>query len=212
LSPSSPSAPAGKKKGNKRAGRPFRLVVTGNPGTGKHTSAKIVSEKLGARIIDINRVALGNGDAVLSRTDKGIEVDTRKVGRLLASALKAERKGNVVMVGHLAPYVLKSIEVDMVAVLRRSPTKLAATLAERRYSKDKINENVSAEILGVLLYDAIKAFGRRRVAEFDTTSRTPEETAGEIIATLQKKSPRRTGIVDWLAVLSEDEVQEYFAY
>jgi adenylate kinase len=214
LSPPSPSssAPAGKRKRDRRPGRPFRLVVTGNPGTGKHTSARIISEKLGARIIDINKVALGNDDAILSRTNKGVEVDTKKVGRLLASALEAE-KGNAVVVGHLAPYVLKGTKVvDMVAVLRRSPAKLAATLAERKYAKEKINENVSAEILGVLLYDAIKAFGRHTVSEFDTTNRTPEETAGEIIATLQKKSPKRIGIVDWLAILSEDEVQEYFAY
>lgn len=199
---------AGKRKA--RNGKAFRLVITGSPGAGKHTAARLVSERLGAQIMDINKVALEKG-AVLSRTDKGAEVDTKKVGRLLASMLNKE-KGSVVIVGHLAPYVLKGAGIDMVAVLRRSPTRLAATLAGRKYAKEKINENVSAEVLGILLYDAIKAFGRRRVAEFDTTSRTPEETTDEIIAALQKKSPKRTGTVDWLAVLSEDEVQEYFAY
>lgn len=187
----------------------FRLVITGNPGTGKHTSAKIVAERLGAEIIDINKVALEN-NAILAKTSHGADVDTKKLGRLLASILK--KKGSLVIVGHLAPYVMKVAGIDMAAVLRRAPTKLEFTLAGRKYSREKINENVSAEILGVLLYDAIKAFGKRRVAEFDTTNRTPKETADEIISALQKKSPKKVGIVDWLAILSEDEVQKFFAY
>jgi broad-specificity NMP kinase len=64
----------------------------------------------------------------------------------------------------------------------------------------------------VRLYDAIKAFGKRKIAEFDTTNRTPEETSDQITATLQKKSRKKVGIVDWLAILSEDEVQKFFAY
>ena len=64
----------------------------------------------------------------------------------------------------------------------------------------------------MLLYDAIKTFGKRKIAEFDTTNRTPEETADQIISALQKKSPKKVGIVDWLAILSEDEVQKFFAY
>lgn len=187
----------------------FRLVITGNPGTGKHTSAHRVAEKLQAEIIDINKVALEN-DAILSKTDRGADVDVKKLARILSSMLK--KKSSFVVVGHLAPYVIKTTGIDMVAVLRRSPTKLESTLAERKYSREKINENVSAEILGVLLYDAIKAFGKRKIAEFDTTNRTPVETSDQIIATLQKKSPKKVGIVDWLAILSEDEVQKFFAY
>lgn len=188
----------------------IRLVITGNPGAGKHTSAKLVAHKLGAEIIDINKVALEN-DAVLSKTSHGADIDVKKLAKLLAAALE-KKKGNVVIVGHLAPYVLKGAGIDMAAVLRRSPGKLESTLAERRYTREKINENVSAEILGVLLYDAIKAFGKRKVGEFDTTNRTPEETADQIIAALQKKSAKRVGVVDWLAILSEEEVQKFFAY
>ncbi|MGI0018958.1 MAG: adenylate kinase family protein [Nitrososphaera sp.] len=187
----------------------FRLVITGNPGAGKHTSARLIADRLGAEIIDINEVALEN-DAVLSKTSHGADVDVKKLGKLLATALK--KKDSFVIVGHLAPYVLKSAGIDMAAVLRRSPNKLESTLAERKYTREKINENVSAEILGVLLYDAIKAFGKRKVGEFDTTNRTPEETAGQIIAALQKKSAKRVGVVDWLAILSEEEVQKFFAY
>jgi adenylate kinase len=212
-------------------GVPVRLVITGNPGVGKHTSARIVARMLKAEIIDINKAAL-DGDAVLERTSKGIEVDIKKAGKIVADMLARSKEmekhkkraggrsrssssagdGTVVIVGHLAPYVVKPADIDMVAVLRRSPRKLEETLLERKYIREKINENVSAEILGISLYDSIKAFGKRKVAEFDTSGKSPEQTAEEIVATLQKEKPRHSGSIDWLAVISEEEVQRYFSY
>jgi adenylate kinase len=187
----------------------LKIVITGNPGTGKHTSARLVAKELKAEIIDINKLALEK-EAVAARTAKGIEVDMKKVRKLIAGILK--KKGNFVVVGHLAPYVLKSAGIDMVAVLRRSPSRLEETLTERGYIREKINENVSAEILGISLYDSIKAFGKRKVAEFDTSGKEPEQTADDIVATAKKKKPKRAGTVDWLAVISEDEVTKFFAY
>lgn len=187
----------------------LKIVITGNPGTGKHTSARLVAKELKAEIIDINKLALEK-EAVAARTAKGIEVDMKKVRKLIAGLLK--KKGNLVVVGHLAPYVLKSAGIDMVAVLRRSPSRLEETLTERGYIREKINENVSAEILGISLYDSIKAFGKRKVAEFDTSGKEPEQTADDIVATAKKKKPKRAGTVDWLAVISEDEVTKFFAY
>lgn len=187
----------------------MKIVITGNPGTGKHTSARLVARRLKAEIVDINKVALEN-EATAGKTAKGLEVDLKKLGRLVAGILK--KKGNFVIVGHLAPYVIKTAGIDMVAVLRRSPARLEQTLQERGYIREKVNENVSAEILGISLYDSVKAFGKRKVAEFDTTGKEPEQTADDIVATAQKKKPKRAGAVDWLAVVSEEEVQRFFDY
>jgi len=186
----------------------LKLVITGNPGVGKHTSARIIAEKTGAEIIDINRVAIDNG-AIAKKTDRGLEVDVKKLGRLLARMTKP-RKDRII-VGHLAPYVIKPAGISMAAVLRRSPYELERTLEKRGYSEEKKRENLASEILGVSLYDSIKAFGRRKAVEFDTTSKTPEKTANEIMNALHKK-PRATGI-DWLAVVSEKgDMQRFFEY
>lgn len=194
-----------KKKSN------FRLVITGNPGVGKHTSAKLVAEKTGAEIIDINRVAIDN-DAIRKRTSCGLDVDVKKLNTILARLIKA-RKKDLIIVGHLAPYVLKPAGIDLVAVLRRSPYELAVTLEKRGYSAEKTRENVASEILGVSLYDSLKAFGKRKIAELDSTGKTPAQTADEIIALLYKKLPSRTGIVDWLALISErGDMQRFFDY
>ncbi len=187
-----------------------RLVITGNPGVGKHTSAKIIAEKLGADIVDINRVALDNS-AIARKTDHGLDVDLKKLGNLIARMLKSKK--DLIIVGHLAPYVVKPADITMVAVLRRSPYSLQDTLEKRGYSYSKVRENTSSEILGVSQYDAIKAFGKRKVAEFDTTEKKPDETATEIMATLKKQLPRRTGIVDWLSLVSdENDIQRFFEY
>jgi adenylate kinase len=76
---------------------------------------------------------------------------------------------------------------------------------------DKVRENLASEILGTSLYDSLKTFGKRKVAEFDTTGKNPEQTADEILAALYKK-PKLVGI-DWLILVSEKgDIQKFFEY
>lgn len=190
----------------------LRFVITGNPGVGKHTTAKIIAEKINADIIDINDVAIDN-NATGKKTDLGLDVDVKRLVRLLEKQLKAER--DLVIVGHLAPYVLKPVGISLVAVLRRSPYELEKTLKKRGYSVDKVRENVASEILGTSLYDSLKTFGKRKVAEFDTTGKTPKETADEILAALQKKSKSKSKLIgiDWLNLVSEKgDMRRFFKY
>jgi len=190
----------------------LRFVITGNPGVGKHTIAKIIAEKINADIIDINDVAIDN-NATGKKTDLGLDVDVKILVRLLEKQLKAER--DLVIVGHLAPYVLKPVGISLVAVLRRSPYELEKTLKKRGYSVDKVRENVASEILGTSLYDSLQTFGKRKVAEFDTTGKTPKETTDEILAALQKKSKSKSKLIgiDWLNLVSEKgDMRRFFKY
>ena len=190
----------------------LRFVITGNPGVGKHTTAKIIAEKINADIIDINDVAIDN-NATGKKTDLGLDVDVKRLVRLLEKLLKTER--DLVLVGHLAPYVLKPAGVSLVAVLRRSPYELEKTLKKRGYSVEKVRENVASEILGTSLYDSLKTFGMRKVAEFDTTGKSPEETADEILTALQKNTKSKSKLLglDWLILVSEKgDMQRFFKY
>lgn len=188
----------------------LRVVITGNPGVGKHTTAKIVAEKLDAEIVDINAVAI-DGAAIVAKTGYGLDVDVKKLGRLLSARLKKANRRNVVIVGHLAPYVLRPGGIGLVAVLRRSPYELEKTLEARGYTKLKVRENVASEILGVTLFDAIKKFGRRKLAELDTTGRNPGQTADSIISALRKRP--KAANVDWLGIVSDrGDMKRFFAY
>jgi adenylate kinase len=190
----------------------LRFVITGNPGVGKHTSAKIIADKIEAEIIDINNIAFDN-NVIGQKTDRGFDVDIKRLVKLLEKQLNA--KGELVIVGHLAPYVLKPAGISLVAVLRRSPYELEKTLKKRGYSVDKVKENVASEILGTMLYDSLKTFGKRKVAEFDSTGKTPQETADEILASLQKKPTSRSKLlgIDWLMLVSEKgDMHRFFKY
>ena len=191
----------------------LRFVVTGTPGVGKHTSARIIADKINAEIIDINHVAIDN-NAISEKTDLGLDVDVKRLAKLLEKMLNTKRN-DLMIIGHLAPYVLKPEGIGMVAVLRRSPYELEKTLEERGYSADKARENVASEILGTALYDSLKTFSRRKVAEFDTTGKSPNETSEEILASLQKKprsKPANLGI-DWLSLVSEKgDMRRFFKY
>ena len=190
----------------------LRFVITGNPGAGKHTIAEIIAGRINTEIIDINDVAIHN-NAAGKNTNLGLDVDVKRLARLLDKLLKT--KTNLILVGHLAPYVLKPAGITLVAVLRRSPYELEKTLKKRGYSIDKVRENVASEILGISLYDSLKTFGKNKVVEFDTTGKTPIETADEILAIVQnrrKLKPKLVGI-DWLNLVSEKgDLARFFKY
>jgi len=191
-----------------------RVVITGNPGVGKHTCAKFVSEKLGkAKLIDINRVILSNNEVALSSNAvNGIgEIDVKKTEKLILEEIKKAK--DVVIVGHLAPYVIRATGIDLVAVLRRSPYQLAKIFRQRKYTPMKMKENIAAEILGITLYDSVETFGKERVAELDTTGKTPEDIAKDIVSKLKKKSRKQIGIIDWLSLVYEKgDAQKFLEY
>jgi adenylate kinase len=191
-----------------------RVVITGNPGVGKHTCAKFVSEKLGkAKLIDINRVILSNNAVTLPTSAvNGIgEIEVKKTEKLILEEIKKTK--DVVIVGHLAPYVLRTTGIDLVAVLRRSPYQLAKIFRQRKYSPMKMKENIAAEILGITLYDSVETFGKERVAELDTTGKTPQDIAKDIVSKLQKKSRKQIGIIDWLSLVYEKgDAQKFLEY
>ena len=191
-----------------------RVVITGNPGVGKHTCAKFVSEKLGkAKLIDINRVILSNNEVALSSNAvNGIgEIDVKKTEKLILEEIKKAK--DVVIVGHLAPYVIRATGIDLVAVLRRSPYQLAKIFRQRKYTPMKMKENIAAEVLGITLYDSVETFGKERVAELDTTGKTPEDIAKDIVSKLQKKSRKQIGIIDWLSLVYEKgDAQKFLEY
>jgi adenylate kinase len=176
----------------------FRLVITGNPGVGKHTAAFELRKILELEIIDINDLALKH-HAFLHPPN--VEIDSEKISTIIGSKLGGLQR--TVIVGHLAPYVLKREWIDLAVVLRRSPYAIISTLENRKYSAKKIRENVASEILGIIFYDSVQCFGKEKIAELDTTASTPAEVCEMIISLLNARKSRKVGVVDWLSLVSE---------
>lgn len=190
----------------------IKVAITGNPGVGKHTCTKIVCEKLGdVKIIDINKIIIDNNAFLLNDDRNGKEVDIKKTLKLIRNEIK--KGGDLVIIGHLVPYLLRPDGIDIIVVMRRSPYEIIRTFEERDYSPEKIRENVASEILGISFYDALKTFGKNKVIEFDATGKTSQQAAEEIVLLLQNKSKHEIGMVDWLSLVYEKgDVQKFLEY
>ncbi|MGA9318116.1 MAG: AAA family ATPase [Nitrososphaeraceae archaeon] len=176
----------------------FRLVITGNPGVGKHTTAFELKKILDLVLIDINDLAVQH-HAFLQTPN--LEINSREIAAIIESKLGESQR--TVIVGHLAPYVLKKEWIDLTIVLRRSPYAILSTLESRNYSVEKIKENVASEILGVILYDSVQCFGKEKIAELDTTQATSTEICEKIISLIKDNTGRKIGVVDWLSLVNE---------
>ena len=179
-----------------------RIVITGNPGVGKHTIGIAIANKLNYTILDLNKfVIMNNATYPSSDIESTLEVDVRVAFRAIRREFK---KGeNLVIVGHLAPYLLRSNQIDFVAILRKHPKYLLQVYKRRKYSTLKVKENITCEILGTCSYDAFKQFDRAKIAEFDASSRSTSAMVRVILHSLETDS-RSFGIIDWISKLHNE--------
>ena len=110
------------------------IVITGNPGVGKHTITKKISKRLNLPTIDINIIA--KDSEVIEKRENTNDVDTQK----LANIVKDIKLDEKIVVGHLAPYVLEKNQVKKIIILRRNPYHLESVYKERDYSEIKLKK------------------------------------------------------------------------
>jgi len=171
------------------------IVISGNPGTGKHTIAHQIAQRLGLSIIDINEVAKSEG---LFEENKGTnDVDIEKLEKILRN--KTSEKN--LIVGHLAPYVLDTNQVRMMIILRRDPYELISVYKERRYTENKIKENAGSEILGIIVHDATIRFNKKTF-QINNSRRSVEETVEEVMSLILMNKASEE--VDWLDLVTKN--------
>ena len=184
----------------------MNLVITGNPGVGKHTIAELfLKHDTSYQILDINRFAIENGFG--EKINGDIEVDTTK----LKNEIQKLNLNKLLIVGHLAPYVLDKSNIDLVIILRKNPYNLIEIYKERNYQNSKIKQNAGSEILGVIANDSILSFGKEKSYEIDTTNKTPKIILEDILNIINNK--KGGDIVDWLRLVEEKkEIDKFFDY
>ena len=182
------------------------IVITGNPGVGKHTVAKLLAKRLDSKLIDINKVAIQKG--VVEKNKETLDVDVKKLKKTLEKIITK----NSIVVGHLAPYVVSRKQVKLAIVLRRNPYKLASVYKKRKYSYQKSIENLGSEILGVIYHDSVNEFGSDRTLQLDTTGKS----VGAIVKKIGELFVKNTfsgDNVDWLGLIYEkNDLKRFFPY
>ncbi|KUO40709.1 MAG: hypothetical protein AVW05_03345 [Hadesarchaea archaeon DG-33] len=149
------------------------IAVSGTPGTGKSIFARALAKKLGAKVIDLNAL-------IEKKKIYRLDVDGTKIVNLpkmreeFVRAVRASR-GPAVVEGLLA-HLLPKRYLTHVVVLRTRPRILERRLRARKYSKTKTRENVEAEALDIILWEAVQIHGINRVYEIDATRLKPGAT------------------------------------
>ncbi len=130
------------------------IIVTGTPGTGKTTIAKKIAKELKCLYLDVTALIKKKKlyDSY-DRKSKSFVVDTKKLNKELVKIVK---KGNVVVDSHLSHY-LPAKNVDLCFVTKCNLKELKKRLEKRKYSSEKVRENLDCEIFDVCLNEAKEA-------------------------------------------------------
>jgi len=145
----------------------MRIAITGVPCTGKTEVSKLLSKRLDYKLIQVNELA-EKLDA-FTGYDKKRKCKILDMGKLEKEIKKFKEK--VVIEGHTSHL----FPVNMVIILRCNPEVLKKRL-EKRYPSDpsKVQENLEAEILGVITSEAV--MNNKKVYEIDTSDKSMEES------------------------------------
>lgn len=140
------------------------IIITGSVGTGKTTLAKRLAKEHRFRRIDVNKlVKEGKLYDSYDRKTKSFFVDTKKLSSFLIKLIK-NSKQSLVIDSHLSHYLPRKY-VDLCIVTKCDLKVLEKRLKKRKYSKEKIKENLECEIFDVCLNEAREKGYRIRIVD-----------------------------------------------
>ncbi len=161
------------------------IALTGTPGTGKTTVARILSGRY--RVVYLKDFGMAKREYDEERDSYVVDMDYLK-----GEVEKLQRdSGKIIVEGHYS----HEFPADIVIVLRCHPNELRKRLKKRNYRERKIKENVEAEAMSLITSEAINIHGKEKIYEVDTTGKNPQEVAKEIVEiiegnNLEKYRPR----------------------
>ncbi len=139
------------------------IAISGTPGTGKTSLAIKLSKILGFIYLDANKLIkkynLAEG---YDAARKSIIVDVTKLNKILvkeSNSLKRSKSKNsesgVIIDSHLSHYLSKR-QVDLCIITKCDIKVLHKRLKKRGYDKNKILENLQAEVFDVCYNEALE--------------------------------------------------------
>nr|WP_230972404.1 adenylate kinase family protein [Archaeoglobus neptunius] len=171
------------------------IALTGTPGTGKTAVAEKL-KKRGLRVESVIELARKN-DSIIDEEGDEVVIDVERLSKT---------RFDGIVEGHLSHL----LSPDLTVVLRCNPLVLKKRLEERGWSEEKVMENVEAELLDVILVEALESCPE--VYEVDTTNLKVDDVADIVEGIVRGDAGLRRnykpGKIDWLSELEErlDEV------
>ncbi len=182
----------------------MRVALTGTPGTGKTTVATQLRSK-GYAVVDVNKLAEKEGFVVGTDSQRRCKlIDINKINAFIRK--QYHRNDLVFFEGHTA-HLLKAM--DNVIILRCHPTVLSRHLQRKKWNPKKIRENLEAELLDIILCEAVDVHPKRNIFEIDTTRKTPASVTRSVLEIVENNfkpiKQYSIGQIDW----SEEILKQY---
>lgn len=172
------------------------ISLTGTPGTGKTTISNSLKER-GYTIVNIGSIAVENNFVIEYDGERDTKiVDLTKIDNYISTYYS---KNDIVFVdGHLS-HLLKNVE--KIVILRCRPDVLKNRLNVKNWKTKKVDENIDAEILDVILCEAVDVHSEEDIFEINTTDLSINEIVEIIVSFIKngfKPSMKyKIGNVDW---------------
>ncbi len=187
------------------------VIISGTPGTGKTTIAKILSKALNGKLIDINQKVVENQFYTLDSERETKIADIQKLEKHLVKLIQEINSEYIIVEGHYAD-ILPDELVYRAIILRTHPEILRDRLEQKKYSRTKISENLQAEILGVCSSHAYESYEAHKVYEINTSKMSIDKTINILISIIKNdKSNYHLEKIDWLGDLEKNNLlNKYF--
>jgi len=173
------------------------LLILGTPGVGKSKLAVSLGQRLDIESIDLG--PLVKSKKLYKRYDTRTRSYVIHEGRVKTYLRGRLHENWVVIATHFIDQLIPPIRVKLAIVLRLDPIILSRRLKARGWTERKVWENTESELIDACLEEAVRAFGKEKVVEIDTTKLTYRTVLSRAIAAVNLK--RKTGRfrVDWLS-------------
>ncbi|KXS44868.1 MAG: hypothetical protein AWU59_244 [Methanolobus sp. T82-4] len=147
--------------------------ITGTPGTGKTAVTELLEKKRKYQVIHLNELI--RKEELYSEVDRErdcVVADMDLVEKRVKEMVNPKYSATV-LDSHLSHYI-----ADAVIVLRTRPDILQERLSKRGYSVEKVEENLDAEALDVILVESVEWCSE--VFEIDTTKGSVKDTLASV--------------------------------
>ena len=167
--------------------KPNIIAISSSPGTGKTSTSTIIAKELGANLISIS--TLIKKHKIRYKLDKERDTKILRISDLKKAVKKSVDRTKINIIdGHLSHL----LNPKATFVLICNPNVLRKRLLKRKWPLKKIDENVLAEMLDIILAEADKPY------KIDTTKLTAKQTASKILKLIKNPELYKEKKHDWL--------------
>ncbi|CAD6439663.1 b7c8b421-31ee-4218-a7a9-8dcb563c8a21 [Sclerotinia trifoliorum] len=168
------------------------IIITGTPGVGKTTHCEQLAENTGLKHLSVNDVVKEKG--CHEGWDDELKTWIVDEDKLLDEIEDEVKQGGYIIDWHACELFPKSW-IDLVVVLRVDSTLLYDRLKARNYPEAKLQENLDAEIMEVLLEEARESYDEEIVVELRS------DTSDEVESNVER-------IEAWIKQWKKDHADE----